>query len=332
MWKKICAIIIPIIIAIGILVYMLSRVWDDVGIALSSVVSIWPLLLLIACLICISAWFLRGLRYKIILKRLNTSVSVPFSTASIYVSQTANIIVPARLGDLVRLVILKHEKETTYTAGFTSVVSERIYDILTIAVLGLVSLPFLVSLIPTEYRWFIWVILGIITLGIIGIIFIILIRKVQTQNKILAKILEIIDQFKQISSSPKTFILLTGVSGIIWLLDTFICWLAGLMFGQNINFFLVLFAVVIGNLVKAVPITPGGIATYEAALTIVLSFGGISAVFATLIPILDHLIKNLITIIGGIISLIIFGNWSVSLMKKLFKEGKKATGIDTNDH
>lgn len=331
MWKKVCAIVIPVIIAVGILVYMLSRVWDDIGTALASVAPQWPLILAAACAICVSAWFLRGFRYKSILKRLGTSVSVPFSTACIFVSQTVNIIVPARLGDLVRMFILKHEKQTTYTSGFTSLVAERVYDILTIAVLGLVAIPFIISLIPEEYSWFTWIIIGVIIMGAIGVLFLVLMRDAHTENKLFAKILEIFAQFRQVSSSPRAFLHLTGISIVIWMMDVVICWFAGLMFGQTLNIFLVLFAVVIGNLVKAIPITPGGIATYEAAMTIVFSFGGVPAVFATLIPILDHLIKNLITVIGGIISLIVFGEWSVSLMKRLFKEGKNATKVENND-
>ena len=331
MLKKICAITIPVLIAVGILIFMLAGVWDQIGEALASVVPSWPLLLILAGALCTGAWFLRGCRYRTILRRLDTSVTVPFSTATIFVSQTANIIVPARLGDFVRLFILKHEKQTTYTSGFTTIVAERAYDILTIALLGLISLPFMITLIPDEYSWFIWVICAVIIAGIIGIIVLILIRNVHSGNKILAKILEIFSQFLQVSSSPRTFLHLTGQSLVIWMIDVVICWIAGLMFGQSINFFLVLFAVVIGNLVKAIPITPGGIATYEAALAIVLTFGGIPAVFATLIPILDHLIKNLTTIIGGIVSLIVFGEWSVSLMKRLFKEGKKAAKVDADE-
>jgi len=332
MWKKICAITIPVLIAVGILIFMLSRVWDEITDALENVDPIWPLILVIACVICIIAWFLRGCRYKVILKRLETSVSIPFSTACIFVSQTANIVVPARLGDFVRMFILKHEKQTTYTSGFTSLVAERVYDILTIAVLGLIAIPFLIPLIPAQYSWCIWVIMGVIIMGAIGILFLILMRNASTKNILFAKILEIFAQFRQVSSSPRTFLHLAGVSIIIWLMDILICWLVGLMFNQNINIFLVLFAVVIGNLVKAIPITPGGIGTYEGAMLIVFSFGGIPANIATLIPIIDHLIKNLITITGGIISLIVFGDWSVGLMKKLFKEGKNATKVDTGDN
>lgn len=334
MWKKVCAVAIPVIIALGILAGMLISVREDISTAISSVIPSWPLLAVAAAAICICAWFLRGLRYKLILKRLDTDVSVPFSTACIYVSQTANIIVPARLGDFVRMFILKHEKETPYTAGFTSFAAERVYDIIIIAVLGLISLPFLIPLIPPEYSWFSYLIYGVLIAGFAGIAFLVIIRNAQTKNKILTKVLEIFAQFRTVSSSLAAFITLTISSAVIWILDIIICYLVALMFGCSVNFLLVLLAVVIGNLIKAVPITPGGIGTYELALAVILGIGGIPAASATLIAVIDHLIKNLVTIFGGIISLIVFGEWSLALMKRLFKEGKSSvnTESDTEIH
>ncbi|HJJ38818.1 MAG TPA: lysylphosphatidylglycerol synthase transmembrane domain-containing protein [Methanocorpusculum sp.] len=329
MWKKICAVAIPVIIALGILAGMLISVREDISTAISSVIPTWPLLAAAAVAICICAWFLRGLRYKIILKRLDTDVTIPFSTACIFVSQTVNIIVPARLGDFVRMFILKHEKQTPYTAGFTSFAAERVYDIIIIAVLGLISLPFLIPLIPAEYSWFSYLIYGVLITGFAGVVFLILIRNAKTKNKILAKVLEIFAQFRTVSSSPFAFITLTLSSVIIWILDIIICYLVAIMFGCSVNFLLVLLAVVIGNLVKAVPITPGGIGTYELALAVILGLGGVPAASATLIAVIDHLIKNLVTIFGGIISLIVFGDWSVALMKRIFKEGK--SGIKTDE-
>ena len=324
MWKKVCAIAVPIVIAVGILVFMLASVWGDISTAIQSVVPLWPLFLLAAVILCIICWFVRGFRYKEILRRLGTTVKVPFASACIYVSQTANIVVPARLGDFVRMFILKHEKETTYTSGFTSLAAERVYDILVVAVLGLISILFVLTRIPSEYAWFTWLICGVLAAGALGIVFLFLIRKAHAKNKILAKVLEIFAQFRTVSASPKTFILLTLSSAAAWMIDVLVCWITALMFGCSVEFMLVVLAVVIGNLVKAIPITPGGIGTYELAVAVVLGIGGVPAASATLIAVIDHLIKNLVTVGGGIISLAVFGDWSVSLMKRLFKEGKKS--------
>ncbi|MDD4126365.1 MAG: lysylphosphatidylglycerol synthase transmembrane domain-containing protein, partial [Methanomicrobium sp.] len=116
-YKKAGAIIIPTIIAAGIIIYMLWRVWDDLIVALETAI---PSYLILAILICVGAWFLRGLRYQYILKKLEVFIDIWNSTACIYVSQTANLIIPARLGDLVRLFILKHIAGATYSRGLSS--------------------------------------------------------------------------------------------------------------------------------------------------------------------------------------------------------------------
>lgn len=48
-----------------------------------------------------------------------------------------------------------------------------------------------------------------------------------------------------------------------------------------------------------VPLTPGGIGQYEAALAAVLALGGFPLVVCISGAILDHLIKNVITLLVG---------------------------------
>ncbi len=152
MIKKAAAIVLPTILAVGIIAYMLYRVWDDLFIAIQN--AVWSYLAL-AVIICVVAWFLRGFRYRSILASLAVTVSIWLSTACIYLSQTANLIVPARLGDLIRLFILKHEADATYTSGLSSVVVERFFDIVTIALLGgALTIPFVLN-VPD---WFITVV------------------------------------------------------------------------------------------------------------------------------------------------------------------------------
>ena len=332
MWKKVSAVLIPTVIAAALLGYMLLRVWDELQGNLESILeSLVPTWLIAAVGICVLAWFLRGFRYKYIIRRLGTEIGLIFSTACIYVSQTANLIIPARLGDFVRMFILKHEKGMPYTNGFTSLIVERVYDILVLAVLGLCSLPFLISLIPADYGWFVWLILFVLVAGIVGIIILLLAKWMHTENKILKKILEVFAQFRQVSSTIASLGILSGTSVMIWMMDVLICYLVCMMLAVDVPFMLVLLAIVIGNLIKAVPITPGGIGTYEAALAIIFEIGGVASFTAFLIAVIDHLIKNLVTLVGGLISLYYFGDWSVSLLKRLFKEDTKKLKEETDN-
>jgi uncharacterized membrane protein YbhN (UPF0104 family) len=64
------------------------------------------------------------------------------------------------------------------------------------------------------------------------------------------------------------------------------------------------FAVSVGNLAKVLPLSPGGIGLYEGAFTLLLvGLTPVTAVVALSAAIVDHAVKNAVTIIGGIVSM-----------------------------
>jgi conserved hypothetical protein len=311
MLRKISTVIVSTLIAVAIIVFLLSRVWDDL---LITAREADPLYLLPAVIVCLLAWYLRGERYRFILMRLSLQVETIFSIACIFVSQTANLIIPARLGDLIRLLILKHEKGATYTVGFSSVLTERVFDILTIALIGAIALPFVVGQEP----WFSMLIGLVLILGLLFGIVLVFSGKFSSENRILGKVIEVLSQIRLVSQTPRALLLLLFSSLIIWIIDCLVCMMVAMMFGEPVPFMVIVLAIVIGNLVKAVPITPGGIGTYELALAMTFELAGVSAGTAVLIAIIDHLIKNVVTLVGGVFSIYYFGNWTVSLLKRAY--------------
>ncbi|KLK89329.1 lysylphosphatidylglycerol synthetase [Methanoculleus sediminis] len=314
MWKKVSAVVIPTLIAVGIVAYMLYRVWDELLLTLEHAVIPF---LFAAVGICVTAWILRGYRYRFILQGLDVRKDLWFSTACIFISQTANLIVPARLGDFVRMLILKHEDDATYSQGFSSLVVERVFDILMIAVLGVIALPFVLAVLDVP-DWFITVIVVPLAAG--GVFFAVLLwsGRMESGNRIVAAIQKMLDEVKRASLNPRALAVLSGSSLLIWLVDVLVCYAVVLMFQEPVPFGIVVLAIVIGNLVKAVPITPGGVGTYELALALTFGLAGTPAVTATLIAVIDHLIKNLVTLVGGVGSIYYFGDWSMSLLKRAF--------------
>jgi hypothetical protein len=308
MFRKISAILVPTVIAVGIIAYMLFNVWDQLFEALH---HITPGFLLVAILICLSAWWLRGWRYHVILKGLGYKVSVAVSTACVFVSQTANLIVPARLGDFVRVFILKHEYNTTYSEGVSSLVVERVFDIVTVALLGGISLFFVLN----APSWVYTLVLVPLAAGIVFFIFLRCTGKCSSENKYIRILLTMLHEIEKASLSVRSLVVLGASSIVIWLLDIFVCVAVIMMFQQQIPFAIVVLAVVIGNLVKAVPLTPGGIGTYEFSLAVTFGLAGIAPAFATLIAVIDHLIKNLVTLAGGIVSIYFFGDWVIPSIK-----------------
>ena len=51
--------------------------------------------------------------------------------------------------------------------------------------------------------------------------------------------------------------------------------------------------------------------TYEISLAITFGLAGVDPAVATLIAVIDHLIKNLITLAGGIVSIYYLGDWVI---------------------
>jgi uncharacterized protein (TIRG00374 family) len=313
MWRRISAVVVPTLIAAGIIAYMLYRVWDDLLVALENAL---PSFLAVAVIVCTAAWILRGWRYRYILDGLQIRTGLWFATACIFVSQTANLIVPARLGDLVRLFILKHERDTRYSRGLSSLLIERVFDIVMIALLGVVALPALLN-VPD---WFITLIVVPIAGGAIFVAVLFGAGRISAENRYIRMVLDLLEEVKEASLNLPAIAFLSLSSLLIWLVDVVVCWVVALMFQQEIPFMVVVLAIVIGNLVKAVPITPGGVGTYEVSLALTFELAGVAPAIATLIAVVDHLIKNLVTLAGGVISLYFFGDWSVALLKKAFSK------------
>ena len=250
MFRKISAIVVPTLIAVGIIAYMLYSVWNQLIIALRHMI---PAYLFVGVAICLCAWWLRGWRYHTILKSLNYPVSVKVSTACIFVSQTVNLVVPDGWEILSGSLSSGTKYSTTYSEGVSSLVVERVFDVVTVAFLGAVSLFFVLN----APSWFTTFIIVPLAAGMIFFVFLLVIGKFSSRNKYIIIILTMLHEIKRASLTPRSLGLL-GISSVgAWFLDILACVAVVNMFEQKIPFAVVVLAVVIGNLVKAVPLTPG---------------------------------------------------------------------------
>jgi hypothetical protein len=65
------------------------------------------------------------------------------------------------------------------------------------------------------------------------------------------------------------------------------------------------FAVSVGNLAKVLPLSPGGVGLYEGAFTLlVVGLTGVAYPLALGAAVLDHAVKNIVTVIGGVASML----------------------------
>jgi len=289
--------------------------------------------LVLASLVYCISWPLRGVRFQQILKRLGNQYGLGFLTGSIFISQSANVILPARIGDLSRMYILKKSKDLSLTTSLSSLTVERVFDIVAITSIAILAssgaasrfelAPWMDSMIKLS---------GLAVILFFAILFTASFREGRTkkgsresngpkrfkkENSPVGRLGKIKDftstflhQMSIVAVRPGAFLTVTASSLLIWGMDILTCYLvlkafpaAGVDLSSTYMISLIFLAVAIGNIAKTFPITPGAIGTYEIALTAVFGLGGIKPEIAFTVAVLDHIIKNAITLIGGAFAL-----------------------------
>jgi len=276
--------------------------------------------LVLASLVYCISWPLRGMRFQQILKRLGNQYGLGFLTGSIFISQSANVILPARIGYLSRMYILKKSKDLALTTSFSSLTVERVFDIVAITSIAILAssgaasrfelAPWMDSLIKLS---------GLAVVLFFSILFIVsfregrtkkVLKKENSQNGLSGRIRgfasTFLHQMSVIAVRPGAFLAVTASSLLIWGIDIFTCFLVlksfptvGVSISSTYMISLIFLAVALGNIAKIFPVTPGAIGTYEVALTAVFALGGIRPEIGFTVAVLDHIIKNAITLIGG---------------------------------
>ncbi len=279
----------------------------------------------LACLVYCVSWPLRGIRFQQILKRLGNKYELGFLTGSIFISQSANVILPARIGDLSRMYILKKRKDLALTTSLSSLTVERVFDIVAITSIAILAS----SGAASRFELASWMdslikLSGIAVVIFFAILFAVSFREGQTKkrnrkenfqknnssNGLSERIKDFasvfLHQMSIVAVKPSSFLTVTASSLLIWGMDILTCFLvlkafptAGVNLSSTYMISLIFLAVAIGNIAKTFPITPGAIGTYEVALTAVFGLGGIKPEIGFTVAVLDHIIKNSITLIGG---------------------------------
>ncbi|SFL01482.1 hypothetical protein SAMN04487950_1952 [Halogranum rubrum] len=114
----------------------LMTVYIDFEQVLARMAEADPTLVGAAALVYLLSWPIRGLRYRDILAELGYPSSPKFLTGAIFISQTGNLVFPARLGDGVRAYVVKARRGVPWPSGFASLAAERVFDLLSLVVLA----------------------------------------------------------------------------------------------------------------------------------------------------------------------------------------------------
>ncbi|WP_231184640.1 flippase-like domain-containing protein [Haladaptatus sp. DYF46] len=322
-------------ILLTIIAVMLMGKYLPLGKVLNQMESANLALVGAAAVIYVFSWPLRGARYKNILEELGFTESVGFLTGAIFISQTGNLVFPARLGDGVRAYVMKARRNIPYPSGFASLAVERVFDLLTITVLaGVVLIGLTVTGQAADIvqaitgakhaeaaRTAVYVAagVGVAAIAAVGVIVASarsdsnLVRSLMTKissDSYANHVAGIVERFtgdvQTVASDRAAFARVGASSLAIWSLDVLTAILVLVAFPSvsldpitlvAIGFF----AVSVGNLAKVLPLSPGGVGLYEAAFTVfVAGLTPISWEVALGAAILDHAVKNIVTLVGGV--------------------------------
>ncbi len=340
--------------------FLLSTLYIDYGTVLDRISDADPTLIAVAAVVYALSWPLRGLRYRDILAELGYTEKLGFLTGAVFISQTGNLVFPARLGDGVRAYVVKARRGIPYPSGFASLAAERVFDLLTITVLaGLVLLGYAatgdlarvaesVTGASQSGQIAVLVAVGIAVVAIAAVAGIVLSAR-SDRNRIrglverfssdsyadyVAGALErFVGDVQQVGGDPKAFTRVGATSLVIWTLDVITAVFVLAAFGTGLEtatlVTICFFAVSVGNLAKVLPLSPGGVGLYEAAFTLLVA--GLTPVTASVAlgaAIVDHFLKNVVTMIGGGVSMLAL-NVSLTTAVEEAEEMEEVESVDS---
>jgi hypothetical protein len=308
-----------------------------------------PRLLGAALCIYLLSWPVRGRRYGDVLAAMERRFRTRFLTMAVFASQTANLVVPARAGDGLRAYLLKDRRGVPYPTGAASLAVERAFDLVAIATLGGTAFAFLLldgrGIAADDAALGTTVAVAVAAAALASSVATIAVARSdrtlgpairsRVDGPRLSSFVDAAVRFgasvRVVAERPRAIAAIYAGSVIVWALDvlTAVAVLAALVgFEGALSGWGLLvvgtLAVSVGNLAKVLPLSQGGVGLYEAAFTgLVVGVSPIGVEVAVLAAILDHALKNAVTLAGGAVAAIALG---VSPARSREDTGNPATG------
>ncbi len=348
---------------LAVVALFLMTQYLDFGAVLAEMREADPVLVGGAVFVYLLSWPLRGLRYRDILSELGYRERVGFLTGAVFISQTGNLVFPARAGDLIRAYVVKARRGIPYPTGFASLAAERVFDLLTIASMaGVVLIGYTAAGRTAELartvvgaegagRVAVVVATGVGLAAVAAVSAIALsarsdrdfvasaVYRVSTDSYadfVVGVIQRFVDDLQAVAGTRRGFVRVGTTSVVVWTLDVVTGLLVLAAFSPRLGVIELVavsfFAVSVGNLAKVLPLSPGGIGLYEGAFTLlVVGLTPLGPELALGAAVLDHAVKNLVTVVGGYASMVglnVSLTTAVEESRDVRERGEEAPGVE----
>lgn len=309
-------------IAVGILISALSLYFVfkfiDLDIAVNTVKNIKIKYVVISALISSSILCIRAIRWKIFIpikKRVRKSSII----AATYIGYMSNNVLPAKLGEVVRVYVLGEKEGIKKTVLFASIVTERLFDLIT----SVIMLSIALALIPNMPKSLNYAFIVVFVLCLLGVCFLIFLSFKKDFAINLAKFfLKIFPKFlsEKIENLMNIFIsgigikkdfksILFGISAtvIYWFLQILSTWFLLKAFSLTLPLSASLLIIVLVGYGFAIPSAPTGVGPIEAATIFALSVFSVEYSVAASFALFSHLISIVTITLLGIIAVFLTG-------------------------
>ncbi len=271
--------VVPLIVVIGLLIFTVQKSGIDPQKTWSAMRSANILFLLAGFFIYYLSFPIRTTRWRMLLQNVGytpeNNVRLPgfFKLMEIlYISWFANVVVPAKLGDLYRAYLLKHETNVSTSRSFGTVIAERLLDLIVLLLLFISAI--LIGLreqLPPQLQFTTEVLFVLVIVGIAGL-FGMRIFHDQISRLIPVRFRNLYIHFQEGTlGSFRRLPTLTGLTVLTWACESlrFFCvaMALNLIPGDPIHVIAAGFVIGLGEaLLTAIPATGGGLGVVEIGM------------------------------------------------------------------
>ncbi|HZO73788.1 MAG TPA: lysylphosphatidylglycerol synthase transmembrane domain-containing protein [Ktedonobacteraceae bacterium] len=316
--------IVPLVIVIGLMIFFAQKANINPQKTWAAISSANLLLFVAAFITYYLSFGIRAIRWKLLLENVGytpkNGIHLPKFwkiVEIIYISFFANVVVPAKLGDLYRAYLLRQEINVSTTRSFGTVLAERLLDLIVLLLLFIPAI--IISLhqhLPSQLLISLEILLVAVVLGVIALFVL------RQAREPIAKIVpqRFREQYYHLQEgtlgSFRRLPILTGLTVGVWLCEAFrfffVAASLSLIGGPLIHVLAAAIFIGLGEaLLTIIPATGGGVGLVEGGMVamIALFYQGPNGVNLTAAAILLDRIISLfsIMIIGFFVFLIAFG-------------------------
>lgn len=239
--------------------------------------------LALTCLVLSAVYFMRGLRWRILLsaeKRISP-IAVFWATV---VGYLGNNLLPARAGELIRSVMIGRNAQISNSYVLATALTERIIDVFALVLISLTA----ITMLADVSSWLVNASKVMMILGLAAVMGLFVaphlegvlkawLTRLPLRHNLRTHLVNVTEQFllgMRAFQHPRRALSFAGLTGVIWLTDTLLAVVVARAFGLALAVPEALLLLAALGLSSAAPSTPGYVGIYQfVAVTVLTPFG-----------------------------------------------------------